>query len=45
MKCTFGRNTPLKMIIPSGIVEGLGIGWTLQPSKYIEDGNGSKSDI
>jgi fucose permease len=33
MKCKFNRNTRVGMIIGSLIMEGLGTGWTLQPSK------------
>jgi hypothetical protein len=33
LKCTFGQTTHLGVVIGILVVEGLGIGMTLQPSK------------
>jgi hypothetical protein len=35
LKCTFGRHTPLWKLVVVLMVEGAGVGMTLQPSKSI----------
>lgn len=38
LKCLFSRTTPLGVVIGFLIVEGLGVGLTLQPSKFERTG-------
>ncbi|RDW74160.1 MFS general substrate transporter-61 [Coleophoma crateriformis] len=44
LKCLYHRHTPLRTLIASGIVEGIGVGFTLQPTLVAILANSRQTD-